>query len=163
MKKIKLSEVISKLEERGLHKSAENLKKVVGGQKSDLDKILKGTNFSSKTKALWAYYRSGIFNKTIRMFLNLIKKSKAAPPKEKVAFALILANIKMNGASPPGMMEMFRSVGLELYDYEDPGYIYGWRRLSEKYPKTLKIVYRKIRPASFRKWIEAINLIDKFR
>ena len=30
MKKIKLSEVVSKLEERGLHKSAENVRKILG-------------------------------------------------------------------------------------------------------------------------------------
>ena len=30
MKKIKLSQVISKLEEKGLHKTAENVKKVIG-------------------------------------------------------------------------------------------------------------------------------------
>ena len=42
MKRIKLSQIISKLKEKGLHKSAENLKRVIASEKKFWDKQYKG-------------------------------------------------------------------------------------------------------------------------
>ena len=96
MKSIKLSEIVSKLEEKGLHKTAENVKKVVEGQSFDkvgylkeIDTVIdKVGDFFSNIESEIEFYEEdvGSLPRELQSITDLILK-------EKVTFFLMKLRI----------------------------------------------------------------------
>lgn len=110
---------------------------------SELDKVLVGTSFSSKTKALKVYAHQGMINKRIQyIYLEL---SYVVNTVDILPMTLYLRNCEMNGGLPPG------------YGHTDYGF--DWNKLyADK--AAVSHVYKLIKPATLDKWRKAISVID---
>jgi len=99
--------------------------------KENLDKILKNTKFTSKTKALWAYYRG---NESVNTF------KKAA--RGDTTVSLVLLNLHLNGA-----------LEQRLFNYSDG--------CPSNRKTTMRGVISGIKETTLNQWDRAIKLIDK--
>lgn len=108
-----------------------------------MDSILKGTKFSSKTKALMTYYNSGI-TPSIAKFINAIKKADV-PEKNVKALALFLYDATRNGRS--------NIAG------SSAGSVRQWRDEIFSNPHFVMFTYGKMRKGTLGRWNEAIKLI----
>uniref|UniRef100_A0A6H2A289 Uncharacterized protein n=2 Tax=viral metagenome TaxID=1070528 RepID=A0A6H2A289_9ZZZZ len=111
-----------------------------------LDSILAGTGFSSKTKSLLTYFNSGI---TPRMGSIIIVSSgiKKINKEDILAFAIWLTNRIWNHGS---------HFPYNIFQYEN------YRAIGVDKEKLLKI-YKRMKPATIKRWKEAIELIDNYK
>jgi len=111
-----------------------------------LDSILTGTEFSSKTKSLLTYFNSGI---TPRMGSIIIVSSgiKEINKEDILTISLFLTNrIWNHGSSYP----------YNILQYKN------YRPIGVDKEKLLK-VYKRMKPATIKRWKEAIELIDNYK
>lgn len=98
-----------------------------------LDKILKTTKFSAKTKALWAYYRG---NESVDMFLKDADGDRVS--------ALIILNAHLNGA-----------LEQRLFNFN-----YCGCGCTNSRKASLKELVERIRPTTHANWEHAVKLIN---
>ena len=92
MKSIKLSEIVSKLEEKGLHKTAENVRKIVGQEELLDPKIF------NKVGNEWVKFEK-------LMSLAIKKMAPSSAKKEAIGFHVRIAGLMDEYMEAIGTME----------------------------------------------------------
>ena len=114
-------------------------------KQKELDKILKKTKFSSRTKALATYYSSGITPKIDKFLAATFEAS--IPLGDTLPLALILYDASRNGCS-------------KIAGFSGKTGAWEWIKKIKTDSSFVCKVYKKTRKRTLERWKEAIYLID---
>jgi hypothetical protein len=108
--------------------------------RAELDKILKDTRFSWRTKGLWSYFRGGT------------STDKARRCRKNKGLEVYIVSLSLNGALSARLMTLAKCRYCNMPDCKD--------RLTRR--QQLNRFKKSIRPSTIANWNHAIELIDIF-